>query len=71
VSCHGPGAPHANALARAVDKPAVDLARCIRNPERTIPGTPMPTYAELIDEASALELATWIRSGGAQRLAER
>ncbi|MDF2697527.1 MAG: putative diheme cytochrome c-553 [Labilithrix sp.] len=71
VSCHGPGAAHAGAMARAVDKPAPDLARWIRNPERAVPGTPMPTYAGVIDEAQALELAQWIKSGGAKQLAER
>lgn len=71
VGCHGRGAAHASALTRAVSKPAPELARWIRNPERTIPGTSMPTYAELLDEGAALELAEWIKSGGPQTLAER
>ena len=69
IGCHGPAAAHASALARASDKPTPEVARWIRNPERTIPGTPMPTYADLIDEEGALALAEWIKSGGVQKLA--
>ncbi len=71
VGCHGKGAPHAGALARARDKSAEELARWIRNPERFVPGTQMPTYAELLDEPGALELATWVKTGGPHELATR
>ncbi len=64
TGCHGSGAAHRSALSRATNKPALDLARWIRNPERTVPGTPMPTYAGLLDEAQALELAEWIKRDG-------
>jgi mono/diheme cytochrome c family protein len=64
TGCHGSGAAHQGALSRAASKPALEVARWIRNPERTVPGTPMPTYAGLLDEAQALELAEWIQHGG-------
>jgi mono/diheme cytochrome c family protein len=67
TGCHGTGAAHRSALSRATHKPALDLARWIRNPERTVPGTPMPTYASLIDEAQALELAEWLKHDGPER----
>lgn len=35
---------------------------CIRNPEATVPGTQMPTYAELIDDAQAMTLAAWVQN---------
>lgn len=71
VGCHGSGAQHARALEKAADKPAEDLARWIRNPERYVPGTPMPTYEDLLDEQAALELAIWVKSGGPAKLAAR
>ena len=41
------------------------IARWIRNPELYRPGTPMPTFASVLDENAALELANWLkRSGG-------
>lgn len=68
VHCHGPGAHHEAVLAHAGEKDEQALAHWIRNPERTLPGTPMPTYAALLDEAGALELARWIKSGGPKRM---
>ncbi|HSC85809.1 MAG TPA: c-type cytochrome [Polyangiaceae bacterium] len=65
-ACHGPGAHHASALAHVSEKTPEELARWIRHPERTLPGTPMPSYAAVLDEAAALELATWIRDGAAR-----
>ena len=62
--CHAPGARYHDRLARAAGKPEQEVARWIRNPEKFIPGTAMPTYASLIDEPSALALARWIRAGG-------
>jgi mono/diheme cytochrome c family protein len=69
VACHGKGAHHEGALARVAEKTPLELARWIRNPELTLPGTPMPSYASILDEASALELATWVRDGGSKGLA--
>jgi mono/diheme cytochrome c family protein len=43
------------------------LARWIRNPEAFLPGTVMPTFAPVLDEAGALELAEWIRADGPSR----
>ncbi len=71
VGCHGAGAAHARALVKAQDRPAEDLARWIRNPERFVPGTPMPTYEDLLDEPGALELAAWIKGGGPGALSAR
>jgi mono/diheme cytochrome c family protein len=70
VTCHGKGAHHEGALTRVGEKTPLELARWIRNPELTLPGTPMPSYASVLDEASALELATWVRDGGPKKLAE-
>jgi mono/diheme cytochrome c family protein len=69
AACHGKGAHHEGALARVAEKTPLELARWIRNPELTLPGTPMPSYASVLDEASALELATWVRDGGPKQLA--
>ena len=69
VACHGKGAHHEGALARVAEKTPLELARWIRNPELTLPGTPMPSYATVLDDAAALELATWVRDGGPKQLA--
>jgi hypothetical protein len=29
-----------------------------------LPGTPMPTFADVLDEEAALDLARWIQAGG-------
>lgn len=65
VSCHGKGARFQAMLKRAKDKPAVEVARWIRNPEAIVPGTQMPTYAELIDETQAVALAAWVQEQAA------
>jgi mono/diheme cytochrome c family protein len=64
--CHGKGRLYEAKLANAERKPVADVARWIRNPERFLPGTAMPTFEAVLDEASALELATWIQRGGAR-----
>jgi len=61
VACHGPGAAYESKLQQASGKPALEVARWIRNPELFRPGTPMPTFASVLDESAALELATWIQ----------
>lgn len=71
AGCHGKGAPYVGALVKARDESPDELAGWIRTPERFIPGTQMPTYAELLDERGALELATWVKTDGPQRLATR
>jgi mono/diheme cytochrome c family protein len=65
--CHGQGARYEAKLREAQQKPADELARWIRNPETFLPGTIMPTFAPVLDEASALELANWIRADGPSR----
>jgi mono/diheme cytochrome c family protein len=64
ASCHGPGARYHDRLARAVGKSDADLVRWVRNPEQFLPGTPMPTYADLIDERTARALVRWVKAGG-------
>ncbi|MFT3922184.1 MAG: c-type cytochrome [Myxococcales bacterium] len=60
--CHGAGARYHEKLAQAAGKDVAEVARWIRNPEAFLPGTPMPTYANVLDDAGALELAGWIVS---------
>lgn len=65
AACHGPGARYEAKLGQARGKPAAELARWIRNPESFLPGTVMPTFAPVLDEQGALELAEWIRAARA------
>jgi mono/diheme cytochrome c family protein len=65
VACHAEGARYRQMLKRSVEKPTEEVARWIRNPEATAPGTQMPTYAELIDETQAMNLATWVKAQAA------
>lgn len=62
--CHAPGARYADRLARVSGKSDADLVRWVRNPEQFLPGTPMPTYADLIDERTARVLVRWVKAGG-------
>jgi cytochrome c553 len=62
--CHAPGARYHDRIVNSVGKSEEELARWIRNPEKFVPGTAMPTYASLVDEPTALALAKWIKSGG-------
>ncbi|MGZ3461324.1 MAG: c-type cytochrome [Archangium sp.] len=62
--CHAPGARYHDRIVNAAGKPEQDVVKWIRNPEKFIPGTTMPTYASLVDEPTALALARWIKSGG-------
>ncbi len=59
--CHNPGARYHDKILRSVNRSPEELVRWIRNPEKFVPGTPMPTYASLIDEPTALELARWLK----------
>jgi mono/diheme cytochrome c family protein len=64
--CHAPGARYHDRIVQGVAaKSPEELAKWIRNPEKFIPGTTMPTYASMIDEPTALALATWLKQGGA------
>lgn len=63
VGCHGPGAPYRAKLEAARGKPADALAQWILHPEATKPGTQMPTYARLVDDATAHRLAAWVSAG--------
>jgi|GEM_PF-667839 len=64
ASCHAPGARYHDRLARAPGRSEAELVRWVRNPEKFLPGTPMPTYAELLDEPTALALVRWVKAGG-------
>lgn len=66
VGCHGPGAPYRAKLEAARGKPAETLARWIRHPEASRPGTQMPTYATLLDDATARRLAAWVSAGAVE-----
>ncbi|WP_163868106.1 c-type cytochrome [Myxococcus eversor] len=69
AGCHAPGARYHDRLARAPGRSEAELVRWVRNPEKFLPGTPMPTYAELLDEATALALVRWVKAGGPATLA--
>ncbi|MFY2559894.1 c-type cytochrome [Corallococcus terminator] len=69
AGCHAPGARYHDRLARAPSRSEAELVRWVRNPEKFLPGTPMPTYAELLDEPTALALVRWVKAGGPATLA--
>lgn len=60
--CHGPNGQFRDRLKQALGKQPEDVAKWIRNPESFKPGTQMPTFASLIDETQALELAKWVQA---------
>ncbi|ADO72657.1 c-type cytochrome [Stigmatella aurantiaca] len=64
--CHGADAKYRDRLKPAVGKPAVEVARWIRNPEATSPGTQMPTYHDLLTDEQALEMANWVQAYAAK-----
>jgi mono/diheme cytochrome c family protein len=64
--CHGEGAKYHERIKPAVGKPAAEVARWIRNPEATLPGTQMPTYHDLLNDEQALELANWVQTYAAK-----
>jgi len=62
--CHGPKGQFRDRLKNAVGKQPEEVAKWIRNPESFKPGTQMPTFASLIDENQAVELAKWVQAKG-------
>ncbi|WP_426749571.1 c-type cytochrome [Myxococcus sp. Y35] len=68
ASCHAPGARYHDRLAKVSTRSDAELVRWVRNPEQFLPGTPMPTYAELIDEKTARALVRWLKAGGPDSL---
>lgn len=62
-ACHAAGAPLHDKLQAARGKSVDELVRWIRHPELVKPGTPMPTFAAVVDEDEARTLAEWIRAG--------
>ncbi|WP_229908191.1 c-type cytochrome [Comamonas sp. JC664] len=68
ASCHAPGARYHDRLEKVATRSEAELVRWVRNPEQFLPGTPMPTYAELIDEQTARALVRWVKAGGPNTL---
>lgn len=62
-ACHAPGATYRDQITSAAGKPVEQLAEWIRNPEKSRPGTSMPSFAAVMSEADALQLAQWISEG--------
>jgi mono/diheme cytochrome c family protein len=60
--CHGPKGQFRDRLKNALGKQPEEVAKWIRNPESFKPGTQMPTFASLIDERQAVELAKWVQA---------
>lgn len=65
-ACHGAGAPYAAKIAGAKDKPTEEVARWIRHAPEVKPGTQMPTFAALINDAQAQALAEWVKQAGSR-----
>lgn len=66
--CHGERAPLQQMLIQAAaTKPPAELAAVIRHPEARVADSQMPTYASVIDEATATMLATWLRDTSGRR----
>jgi mono/diheme cytochrome c family protein len=59
-ACHGTGAPFRPQLLQAARRPAPAVARSLRYPEESNPGTQMPSYASVLDDAQARSLAAWL-----------
>jgi mono/diheme cytochrome c family protein len=62
--CHGDRGHQRALLRQAAGHPVADIAASMRHPERRHPQSQMPTYAAVLDEATALRLASWIRATG-------
>ncbi|WNG29783.1 hypothetical protein F0U62_41580 [Cystobacter fuscus] len=62
--CHAPGARYHGKILTAPHKSPDMLAKWIRNPEKFLPSTAMPSYETLLDEPSALALARWLHEAG-------
>jgi mono/diheme cytochrome c family protein len=62
AACHGKGAPYRAIMKQATQLPLSEIGAAIRHPEQRFPGTQMPTYATVVDDATALRLAAWIKS---------
>jgi mono/diheme cytochrome c family protein len=60
-ACHGDGAPHRDRIRQCIGKPIDEVVRWILDPQVTRPGTQMPTFAGLIDDAHAQALARWVQ----------
>jgi mono/diheme cytochrome c family protein len=60
-TCHAPGAPFHDRLKQSIERPTVEVAAWIRNPQVSRPNTQMPTYAAVLDEAGAVQLAEWLQ----------
>ncbi|WP_224366524.1 c-type cytochrome [Hyalangium versicolor] len=63
--CHGEGAKYRAMLKQSRGKSSEEVAKWIRNPEKILPGTQMPTYEQLLDEPQAVSLASWVQQQAA------
>jgi mono/diheme cytochrome c family protein len=61
VGCHGPDAQHHQRLRQSLDRPLGDVVTWILDPQTTKPGTEMPAYKDMLDEAEARRLAEWVQ----------
>jgi mono/diheme cytochrome c family protein len=59
--CHGEKGPFREKIRECLKKSPDEIARWIRNPEASKPGTQMPTFASVVDEKTALTLASWVQ----------
>ncbi|MBF5045645.1 cytochrome C [Aggregicoccus sp. 17bor-14] len=60
--CHAPGARnHENLVRAARTHPPERIAEWIREPQRFLPGTSMPSFGSRIDPEQALVLAQWLK----------
>lgn len=59
--CHGWSAPFDQRIRLSSTKSPETVARWIRDAQSLRPGSQMPSYAEVIDDAQALALAEWLR----------
>jgi mono/diheme cytochrome c family protein len=58
-ACHGEDAPFRERLRPAAARSVEEVAARIRNPEQFTPGAQMPSFAGVLDEATARELAAY------------
>jgi mono/diheme cytochrome c family protein len=62
VTCHGPGRPYRDRLQKAAGQPLEEVTARILHPEQFNESSPMPVFANLMDEATARQLAEHVRA---------
>lgn len=61
TSCHAEGAPFADRLANAKDKPIDEVTDWILDARTKKPDTQMPTFSDRLTRDEARALALWLR----------